>query len=80
MRGNIGYHRRPIILLFWRIPPPPLDFRLMPGTTLRGWLDPAVCLLGLLGAIWSRRTLGRNWSTAVVFKLNHELVVNPFIL
>jgi protein-S-isoprenylcysteine O-methyltransferase Ste14 len=66
----IGY-----VLLFWRKPPPPLDFRLVPGTEVTEWLGPAFCVLGLFGAIWSRRTLGRNWSSSVVFKQNHELVV-----
>ena len=34
----------------------------------------ALCVLGLLGAIWSRRTLAKNWSGEVVFKEQHELV------
>jgi protein-S-isoprenylcysteine O-methyltransferase Ste14 len=33
-----------------------------------------LCVLGLLGAIWSRRTIARNWSGDVVFKEEHELV------
>lgn len=34
----------------------------------------ALCLLGLLGAIWARRTLAGNWSGAVTLKKGHELV------
>lgn len=33
-----------------------------------------LCVLGLLGAIWSRRTIAKNWSGEVVFKEEHELV------
>jgi protein-S-isoprenylcysteine O-methyltransferase Ste14 len=33
-----------------------------------------VCILGVMGAIWARRTLAGNWSSEVVFKENHELV------
>jgi len=36
----------------------------------------AVSLLGLALAIWARRTLGRNWSYAVVLKDGHELVTD----
>src|SRR5205085_5581247 len=32
------------------------------------------CLLGLIGALWSRRTLAGNWSSEVVLKENHELI------
>lgn len=32
------------------------------------------CVIGLAGAIWARRTIGRNWSGDVVFKENHALV------
>jgi protein-S-isoprenylcysteine O-methyltransferase Ste14 len=61
-------------LLAWPQLLPPLDFRFIPGTMLARWLGSAICLLGLLGAVWSRRTLGRNWSSNVVFKESHELV------
>ena len=38
------------------------------------WAGAALCLLGVAGAIWARRTIGRNWSGEVVFKEKHELV------
>ena len=33
-----------------------------------------LCALGLLVAIWARRTLAGNWSSDVTFKQGHELV------
>ncbi len=33
-------------------------------------------LCGLAVALWSRKTLGGNWSGSVVFKENHELVTS----
>ena len=62
------------LLLLWPKPPRPLEVRLMPHPALAGWLGVAVCVLGLLGAIWSRKTLGANWSSLVLFKQEHELV------
>lgn len=34
----------------------------------------AVCVLGLLTAIWARRTLAGNWSSVVALKQEHELI------
>lgn len=34
----------------------------------------ALCVLGAAVAIWSRHTLGRNWSAAPQLKRDHELV------
>jgi protein-S-isoprenylcysteine O-methyltransferase Ste14 len=36
---------------------------------------PAVTVLGAVFAIWSRVTLGRNWSSVLQVKAQHELVV-----
>jgi protein-S-isoprenylcysteine O-methyltransferase Ste14 len=41
---------------------------------LARWVGVGVCLLGVACAIWSRRTLGRNWSSKVEFKKDHELI------
>jgi protein-S-isoprenylcysteine O-methyltransferase Ste14 len=34
----------------------------------------ALCVIGLICAIWARTVLAGNWSARVVFKKNHELV------
>ena len=34
-----------------------------------------LCVLGLVCAIWARRTLAGNWSSSVAFKQGHELIV-----
>ena len=34
----------------------------------------AICLMGLCGAIWSRKTLAENWSVNVELKQDHQLV------
>jgi protein-S-isoprenylcysteine O-methyltransferase Ste14 len=34
----------------------------------------AICVLGVLGAIWSRNILAGNWSSNVTFKRDHELI------
>jgi protein-S-isoprenylcysteine O-methyltransferase Ste14 len=41
--------------------------------SMRGF-GAVVCVFGLFVAIWSRRTLAGNWSSAVTFKEGHELV------
>lgn len=33
-------------------------------------------ILGVMGAVWARTVLGRNWSGYVTYKKNHELVTN----
>lgn len=38
------------------------------------WLGAAVTLAGLLFAVWAREHLGRNWSSAVTIKHDHELI------
>ena len=35
-----------------------------------------ITVAGLLGALWARTVLGRNWSGYVTYKENHELVTN----
>jgi len=48
--------------------------RLWIPTPASEWLGAAVVLLGLLVTVWARLTLGRNWSGAVAFKQDHELI------
>ena len=38
------------------------------------WLGSALVVLGLLGAVWSRKILAGNWSANVQFKEGHKLV------
>jgi protein-S-isoprenylcysteine O-methyltransferase Ste14 len=51
-----------------------LDALVVPPSLVTDGIAVCVCILGLLGAIWARRTLAGNWSSEVVFKENHELV------
>jgi protein-S-isoprenylcysteine O-methyltransferase Ste14 len=46
-------------------------FRMIPLAQVAG---DVICGLGLLVAIWSRRTLADNWSGNVTLKVDHELV------
>jgi protein-S-isoprenylcysteine O-methyltransferase Ste14 len=39
------------------------------------WIGFVICLLGLLGTIWARKTLAGNWSSDVTFKQDHQLIV-----
>ena len=38
------------------------------------WLGAAVTVSGLLFAVWAREHLGRNWSSQVSIKQDHELI------
>jgi protein-S-isoprenylcysteine O-methyltransferase Ste14 len=38
------------------------------------WLGAAVTVGGLLFAVWAREHLGRNWSSSVTIKQDHELI------
>ena len=72
------WHRLPTligaVLMFLDRLPYPLEVRLTPDGRGAGYIGAAICVLGLLVSIWSRRTLAGNWSAAVVFKEGHELV------
>jgi protein-S-isoprenylcysteine O-methyltransferase Ste14 len=71
-------HRAPAalggILLWFHAPPDRTSLRLLPNTNLERAVGAAVCVLGLLVAIWARRTLAGNWSSTITFKQGHELV------
>jgi protein-S-isoprenylcysteine O-methyltransferase Ste14 len=56
----------------WRINP--LDVPITPRDAATGTVGTALCLLGLVVAIWARHTLGDNWSSDVTFKQGHELI------
>ncbi len=52
----------------------PFGMVLIPHTVIVGYLGVAVCALGLFAAIWSRKTLGNDWSRDVEIKQEHKLV------
>ncbi len=54
--------------------PAPLGWELDWHPWFFAWLGCALCVLGLAGAVWSRRTLAGNWSGDVTFKEGHELI------
>jgi protein-S-isoprenylcysteine O-methyltransferase Ste14 len=54
--------------------PGPLNLSLTPHNDFTDWLAAAVCVLGLLIALWSRWTLAGNWSSNVQFKEGHQLM------
>jgi protein-S-isoprenylcysteine O-methyltransferase Ste14 len=39
------------------------------------WLGAALTVGGLLFAVWAREHLGRNWSSSVSIKQDHELII-----
>jgi protein-S-isoprenylcysteine O-methyltransferase Ste14 len=69
--------RMPVLLGFlllavaWAYPLGPV---VTPHSAVVQWLGVAICALGLLVAIWSRKTLGDNWSQDVEFKQEHKLI------
>jgi len=52
----------------------PSGMVLIPQTAVSESLGVAICALGLLTAIWSRKTLGNDWSRDVELKQGHQLV------
>ncbi len=52
----------------------PLFAPIWPRTLLGFWLGFALMLLGFAFTIWARLVLGRNWSSSVTLKENHELI------
>jgi protein-S-isoprenylcysteine O-methyltransferase Ste14 len=54
--------------------PYPLNLPVVPQTGVVSICAAIVSVIGLLFAVWARRSLGRNWSGAVTLKENHELV------
>ena len=62
-----------LLLVLDRLPGP-LDQAVLPHRAVIKLSGVAICVLGLLVAVWARKTLADNWSSTVVFKQNHELV------
>jgi protein-S-isoprenylcysteine O-methyltransferase Ste14 len=46
----------------------------IPHTVIAAYLGVAICAAGLFTAIWSRKTLGGDWSRDVELKQGHKLV------
>jgi protein-S-isoprenylcysteine O-methyltransferase Ste14 len=57
-----------------RIPLPWLYVQLWPSGYWPFWLGAAITVAGLLFAVWAREHLGRNWSSSVTIKQDHELI------
>jgi len=62
------------VLLFLAYLPFPMGLPILPVGHITREAGIAICYLGLGLAIWSRRTLGDNWSSTVNLKQGHELV------
>jgi protein-S-isoprenylcysteine O-methyltransferase Ste14 len=75
-RGILA-HRIPIwvgaIFLFFP-KTDPFGIALFPHNNISALMGVSICLMGLWGAIWSRRTLADNWSVNVELKNDHRLV------
>jgi protein-S-isoprenylcysteine O-methyltransferase Ste14 len=52
----------------------PLGPAVIPHNVIAQYLGVAICAVGLFAAIWSRKTLGRDWSRDVELKQGHQLV------
>ena len=52
----------------------PMGMPVIPHTVIAEYLGVAICAAGLLAAIWSRKTLGSDWSRDVELKQGHKLV------
>jgi protein-S-isoprenylcysteine O-methyltransferase Ste14 len=61
-------------MLLVLIPVPGLMQRFYPDTPTPIIVGAALAAIGALFAIWARRTLGRNWSSAVRIAEDHQLV------
>jgi protein-S-isoprenylcysteine O-methyltransferase Ste14 len=65
-----------VLLSLPRIPLPWLYLRLWPQGLGPFWLGAAIAVGGLLFAVWARVHLGRNWSSEVTIKQEHELIIS----
>ena len=51
-----------------------LGWRFVAPSEVVEWTGAAIALAGLLFALWARIYIGRNWSSAVTVKEDHELI------
>ncbi len=81
--GSLSY-RIPVVLaaiMLAHAPrmPWPMSAVVIPGTTPIFILVVALSTTGLVVCIWARIVLGRNWSSVVMVRVDHELVqVGPY--
>jgi protein-S-isoprenylcysteine O-methyltransferase Ste14 len=70
-----------VLLSTTRIPLRWLYLQPWPAGPWPFWLGAAVTVAGLLFAVWARVYLGRNWSSEVTIKQDHELITTgPYTL
>jgi len=62
------------LLIFFNIPEKWLYHRVLPGALWLPALGIAVAVAGFAFAIWARIHIGRNWSSAVTSRVQHELI------
>jgi protein-S-isoprenylcysteine O-methyltransferase Ste14 len=53
-----------------------LGVRLLPQTDVLGIVGSVLCGSGICFSVWSRSTLGKNWSGPVTLKKGHDLIRN----
>jgi protein-S-isoprenylcysteine O-methyltransferase Ste14 len=63
-----------IVLVYAARMPKPMSAVIFPSTTPICVLVVAFSTTGLVTCLWARITLGRNWSSVVMVKVDHELV------
>ena len=63
-----------VLLSTTRIPLPWLYRQLWPPGIWPFWIGAGITVAGLLFAVWARKYLGRNWSSSVTIKQDHELI------
>ena len=63
-----------LLLIVPRQPLHWLNERFVPSTLAMYWLGFLIVAGGLTFAVWARVHLGRNWSTTVTLKQDHELI------
>lgn len=73
-----------IVVVLFAVPGIPLPWlyrQLWPVGIWPFWIGAAVTVIGILFAVWAREHLGRNWSSAVTIKQDHELITTgPYAL
>ncbi len=51
-----------------------LDARFLPRWPVESWLGIALTAVGIALAVWARLHLGRNWSSEVTIREDHQLI------